>query len=149
MPISSIVLQSQHHYAIQRFTIGCRGQSLVHPPPWSVILSEARSREVNGFAFTETIEARGISSGQLPKGSGMNRQELRELLRNECIREDAYDLNGGHLSETYTLSEAYGRWFVYYSEHGLESGKKEFTSETDACEYLLNKLKRDPTAHAE
>ena len=65
----------------------------------------------------------------------------------ERIRDNAYDLNGGHLSETYTLGEANGRWFVYYSERGLESGKKEFATETEACEYLLNKLKKDPTAH--
>jgi hypothetical protein len=77
----------------------------------------------------------------------LNRQELREALRRERIREDAYDLDGGHLLETYTLGEANDKWFVYYSERGLESGKKEFASETEACEYLLNKLKNDPTAH--
>jgi len=77
----------------------------------------------------------------------MNRQELREALRGEQIRDDVYDLYGGHLPETLTLSEANGKWFVYYSEQGLESGKKEFVSETEACEYLLNKLKKDPTAH--
>ena len=77
----------------------------------------------------------------------MNRQELREALRGERIRDDAYDLDGGHLPEKYTLGEANGKWFVYYSERGLESGRKEFASETEACEYLLNKLKKDPTAH--
>ena len=76
----------------------------------------------------------------------MNRQELRDALREERIRDDAYDLDGGHLPETYTLSEAHGKWFVYYSERGLEGGKKEFASETEACEYLLNKLKKDPTS---
>jgi hypothetical protein len=77
----------------------------------------------------------------------MNRQELREKLRKEGIRDDSYDLSGGHLSEALTLAEVYGRWFVYYSEKGLESGKKEFAIETEACEYLLKKLKSDPTAH--
>jgi hypothetical protein len=78
----------------------------------------------------------------------MNRQELRAVLREERIRDDAYDLKGGHLPETYSLGEANNIWFVYYSERGLESGKKEFVSETEACEYLLNKLKEDPTAHS-
>ena len=83
----------------------------------------------------------------ITEGQPMNRQELREALRSECIRDDAYDLNGGHLPEKYTLGEADGKWFVYYSERGLESGKQEFASETDACTYLLNKLKKDPTAY--
>jgi len=77
----------------------------------------------------------------------MNRQDLREALHKEGIREDAYDLSGGHSPEVYTLTEACGRWFVYYSEKGLESGKKEFTTETEACEYFLNELRNDPTAH--
>jgi len=75
----------------------------------------------------------------------MNRQELREALCKEGIRQDAYDLDGRHLSETYTLGEAYGRWFVYYSEHGLETGRREFNSEAEACEYFLQELKKDPT----
>jgi hypothetical protein len=78
----------------------------------------------------------------------MNRIELLRALRRERIREDTFDLNGGHLPETYTLAEAHGSWFVYYSERGLESGKKEFATESDACEYLLNKLRDDPTALA-
>ena len=75
----------------------------------------------------------------------MNKQQLLQAIPKEGIREDAFDLDGGHLSETYTLSESYGRWFVYYSEKGLESGKKEFTTQSQACEYLLNLLKKDPT----
>jgi len=78
----------------------------------------------------------------------LNRQRLRELLHDEGIRDDSYDLEGGHLPERYTLGESNGRWFVYYSERGLETGKKEFGTEADACEYLLGKLRRDPTTRA-
>jgi hypothetical protein len=46
----------------------------------------------------------------------MNKQDLLEALRKEGVRDDAYDLSGGHLSEVLTLAEAYGKWFVYYSE---------------------------------
>lgn len=46
----------------------------------------------------------------------MNKQQLREKLRTKGIREDAYDLDGGHLPETYTLGGANSAWFVYYSE---------------------------------
>lgn len=84
-------------------------------------------------------------SGRVLKYRFMNKEELRQALRKEAIREDAFDLDGGHLSETYTLSESYGRWFVYYSEKDLESGKKEFASQAQACEYLLNLLRNDPT----
>lgn len=75
----------------------------------------------------------------------MNKDELLQALQKEGIREDAYDLDGRHLSETYTLSESSDRWFVYYSERGLESGKKEFATQSAACEYFFNLLKNDPT----
>jgi hypothetical protein len=64
---------------------------------------------------------------------------------NGRIREDAYDLNGGHLPERYTLCESGGTWSVYYSERGLETGKKEFATEMEACEYLLRQIMKDPT----
>jgi hypothetical protein len=75
----------------------------------------------------------------------MNKQQLLQAIRKEGIREDAFDLDGGHFSETYTLPESYGRWFVYYGERGVESGRKEFATQSQACEYLLNLLKNDPT----
>ena len=82
------------------------------------------------------------SRGRAVKYRFMNKEELLQALRKESVREDAFDLNGGHLPETYTLSESYGRWFVYYSEKGLESGKEEFATQSQACEYLLNLLKK-------
>lgn len=78
----------------------------------------------------------------------MNREELKKTLEKEHIRPDVYDLNGGHIDETLTLGEANGRWFVYYSERGLESDRREFDTETEACEYLLSKLRSDPTARS-
>jgi hypothetical protein len=76
----------------------------------------------------------------------MNKAELLEILRKERIREDAYDLSGSHLPEKLTLREEYGKWFVYYSERGLETGKREFATECEACEYYLTTLRNDPTA---
>jgi hypothetical protein len=35
----------------------------------------------------------------------MNSQELRDALRQERIRDDAYDLDGGHLPETAEQAE--------------------------------------------
>jgi hypothetical protein len=47
----------------------------------------------------------------------MDGQELREALRGERIRDDAYDQDRGHLPDTYTLSEAHCQWFVYDSRN--------------------------------
>ena len=75
----------------------------------------------------------------------MNRQQLQATLREQNIRDNAYDLNGGHMPETYTLGERGDRWLVYYSERGLESGKREFATESEACQNLLSQIMNDPT----
>jgi hypothetical protein len=75
----------------------------------------------------------------------MNRQELQSILRAEEIRSDAYDLDGGYPNECYVLSGADPIWSVYYSERGLETGLKQFSSEEEACEYLLKLLRDDPS----
>ena len=74
----------------------------------------------------------------------MNRNELIRALIADRIRSDTYDLNGGHLPERYTLGESNGRWYVYYSERGEESGKKFFNNEHDACDHFYNLIKKDP-----
>lgn len=33
-------------------------------------------------------------------------------------------------------------WQVYYSERGLKTGLREFQTESEACEYFLEKMKR-------
>jgi len=73
----------------------------------------------------------------------MNRSELAEILKREGFRYDAYALDGGCLDERYCLDNSYGVWSVYYSERGLQSGKKEFAIESDACEYFLQMLRKD------
>jgi hypothetical protein len=75
----------------------------------------------------------------------VNSQQLQETLRQENVRDNAYDLNGGHMPETYTLSERDNKWVVYYSERGLESGKREFPTESEACQHLLSQIRNDPT----
>lgn len=76
----------------------------------------------------------------------MNKQSLKKLLEREGFRPDAYDLEGGLLPERLTLAEESGQWYVYYSEHGLQSSKKHFTTEDEACEYLLTQLRDEPFA---
>jgi hypothetical protein len=75
----------------------------------------------------------------------MTKQELRDVLHREGFRESSFDLDGGLLSERYTLARDRQTWSVYYSERGLQTGKRNFATESDACEYLLNELRQDPT----
>jgi hypothetical protein len=70
-----------------------------------------------------------------------------KLCAKRVFRDDVYDLSGGHLPETFTLGEEEGKWVVYYSERGLETGKKEFASETEASKYFFDELRKDPAAH--
>jgi len=75
----------------------------------------------------------------------MTKEELQEILNRERILTDSYDLDGGLLSERLTLARRGDRWAVYYSERGVESGYREFYTESEACEYLLSVLRNDPT----
>lgn len=78
----------------------------------------------------------------------MNKNELSRILRQEGFRPDAYNLEGGMQDECYCLEESNCAWSVYYSERGLQSGKKEFASESEACEYLLQLLRKDASTRA-
>ena len=75
----------------------------------------------------------------------MNKNELRKALEREGFSHKCYDLEGGLLSERYTLANEANTWSVYYSERGLQAGKKLFASESEACEYFLNELRSDST----
>ena len=76
-----------------------------------------------------------------------NRQQLGDILHREGINPNTYALDGGHPSERYVLDIRPGGWAVYYSERGLESERREFDSKDEACNYLLDKLRSDPTTH--
>jgi hypothetical protein len=74
----------------------------------------------------------------------MNKQMLQQLLDEEGIRRDCYDLAGGMPPEKYVLAKEGNMWSVYYSEHGLQSNKRQFATEDEACAYLLELLRNDP-----
>lgn len=71
--------------------------------------------------------------------------ELKQLLVASGVSDEAYALTGGHPNEAYVLDFDGRHWRVYYCEKGIESGTKEFTSESDACEYLREVLVKDST----
>jgi len=56
-------------------------------------------------------------------------------------------MDGGLPNERYVLSqEASGRWDVYYSEARQKTGLRSFDSESEACEFFLGHILKDPTA---
>jgi hypothetical protein len=76
----------------------------------------------------------------------MNIQELRIVLAKCGARPDAVSINGvGATEEQYRLENQNEFWIVYYFERGNTVGLREFHDEADACDYLLDLLKRDPT----
>jgi hypothetical protein len=77
----------------------------------------------------------------------MNKEQLRLELEKSGVRPYSYSLDGAS-DEAYCLDGNANSWSVYYYERGVESGKKTFANESDACEYLLSLLKKDPTAQS-
>jgi hypothetical protein len=77
----------------------------------------------------------------------MNKAELKTKLEQSGVYAEAYFLDGGLPNERYVLSqEASGRWDVYYSERGQKTGLRSFDSESEACEFFLGHILKDPTA---
>ncbi|MDP9067935.1 MAG: hypothetical protein M3N53_06280 [Actinomycetota bacterium] len=75
----------------------------------------------------------------------MDREELKQRLDEAGVRPESYHLYGAHMSERYVLLEQGQQWSVFYSERGLETGKRTFDSESEACKYLFGLLTGDPT----
>ena len=68
---------------------------------------------------------------------------LHDLLDSRGVRADSYSLNGGFPNERYCIDRNGLRWTVYYSERGVETGRREFDTESDACQHLLSLLLPD------
>lgn len=77
----------------------------------------------------------------------MDRLELKRVLDQEGFNPQRYSLQGGLPDERYCLDQlADGRWSVYGSERGEKVAERVFTTEHEACQYLLHLLRRDPSA---
>lgn len=75
----------------------------------------------------------------------MDRARLKERLDALGIDPDAYSLDGGLPVEKYCLEERQTSWAVYYSERGVRTGERTFSSDRDAQEYFVALLANDPT----
>lgn len=75
----------------------------------------------------------------------MTVSELKRILEAEGFRQDVYSLTGGLPNEAYCLENRGYEWAVYYSERGERSGERIFFSESEASEFFLQRMRRDPT----
>jgi len=74
----------------------------------------------------------------------MTISKLKENLENLKVPTNYYSLLiGGYPNECFCLIESEQDTFqVYYSEKGHKQKVKMFLTENDACEYMLEKLKK-------
>lgn len=75
----------------------------------------------------------------------MNVKELEQCLVREGVDPAAYDLVGMNKDEVYCLEKSVSGWLVYYRERGLRGWEHLFSSEDEACQFLLKEILRDPT----
>ncbi|MFY0675904.1 MAG: hypothetical protein JXR18_01345 [Neptuniibacter sp.] len=77
----------------------------------------------------------------------MNRKELKEKLDQESIKPTSFSLEAENFdpNEVLCLRQEDAGWVVYYSERGLQTGKQNFKSESEACDHMLKELLDDPT----
>ena len=81
----------------------------------------------------------------------MNRQQLQDALRRENIQDRCYSLETQTFDpdEALCLRQTDGRWVVFYSERGLQTGEATFSSESEACDYMFDALVSDPTTRVD
>jgi hypothetical protein len=70
----------------------------------------------------------------------MNLAELERRLASSGVPQDAYCLSGGLPNEAYCIEKSSGKWQVYYSERGSQTGLKSFDTEDEAWAWLLESL---------
>lgn len=68
--------------------------------------------------------------------------ELKKMLNELRVPEDLYSIMVGGLPNEKLCIVKENTWQIYYSERGRKSGLKEFKTESQACEYFLEKMKR-------
>ena len=72
----------------------------------------------------------------------MTTAELQKALDQIYVPRDYYSINKGGLPNEKLCIVNDGGWCVYYSERGHKAGLKYFETESAACEYFYNKMKK-------
>lgn len=76
----------------------------------------------------------------------MNRLELEQRLKKEGVSPGTYDLFGIGKDNAYCIQQTASGWLVYFRERGLQDWEHLFSSEEEACEFLLATIRVDPGA---
>jgi hypothetical protein len=73
----------------------------------------------------------------------MNRQELKYKLDELGINAGFYSLSGELLPDRIVLFQYYNKWEVFYfDERGNRNNERIFHSESDACDYIYDYLRK-------
>jgi len=75
----------------------------------------------------------------------MNKDDLQRKLVEEKFNPRSYSLEDKQKDEALCLRCENGKWCVFYSEKGLQTGKECFDDESSACEFFLDEMRSDPT----
>lgn len=73
----------------------------------------------------------------------MTIRELESELENLKLPYRNYCLNGGYLEDGNCLSKTNGIWKIYYCERGKKITIAIFLNESDACEFMFCKYKKE------
>lgn len=72
----------------------------------------------------------------------MTVMELHDVLEQMGVSSNLYSIMTGGLPNEKLCIVKESKWQVYYSERGKKSGLKTFETETEACEFFIDRLKR-------
>ena len=75
----------------------------------------------------------------------MTKSELKRILDENRVVPNCYVLDDSGGTDQYVLSEEDGVWSVFYAERGHKNGLRHFSSESEACEYMLRWILEDDT----
>lgn len=71
----------------------------------------------------------------------MNSAELKIKLADENFPVDSYTIFSSPKDESLCIEYLAPYWSVFYSERGLQTGKRSFSSESEACDYFYKELR--------
>ena len=75
----------------------------------------------------------------------MDRGELKNQLDGLSVDPRSYSLDGSLANDAMILEHVYGKWIVFYSERGERNDEATFLTEADACKYIFDLLKDEPS----
>nr|BFE44109.1 hypothetical protein GCM10017547_20020 [Pseudarthrobacter oxydans] len=77
----------------------------------------------------------------------MDKRQLASTLAAEGFPPDSHVMHGSDRNDTLNMEQQGRKFLVYYTERGTRTDEHEFPSETEACEYFLESMRRMyPTA---